>query len=200
MIKTVIFDIGNVLAGFDWEPYFRQAAGDEEIFERLVKATVMNPVWDEYDRGIWTEEEVLQGFIDSDPEIEAVIRKAVANMDEIINPKEYAVSWVQELKKKGYQVLVLSNYSKKAHRETKRALAFLKYTDGGILSYQDKMIKPQPEIYQLLLKRYHLNASECVFLDDRKENVEGAAKEGIHTILFESREQALRELKELGVE
>lgn len=76
---------------------------------------------------------------------------------------------------------------------------FLEYMDGGILSWQDKVIKPDPKIYELLLSRYGLVAEECVFLDDTERNLPQARALGIHTILFRDREQAISELKELGV-
>ena len=72
--------------------------------------------------------------------------------------------------------------------------------DGGILSYQEKIIKPMPEIYQLLIDRYSLVPEECVFMDDTPANLTGAEKFGIHTIHFQDREQAIEELRRLGVD
>ena len=69
----------------------------------------------------------------------------------------------------------------------------------GILSYEVKMIKPMPEIYRLLLERYALKPEECVFLDDSEENIEGARRAGIQTVLFKDRCQAGQELEKLGV-
>ena len=71
--------------------------------------------------------------------------------------------------------------------------------DGGILSYQDKVIKPMPEIYQLLIDRYDLKPEECVFMDDTPCNLEGAEKFGIHTIHFRTQAQAIEELRAMGV-
>ena len=102
-------------------------------------------------------------------------------------------------KKNGYQVLVLSNFSHKAVVECAHVLDFLPYTDGGILSYKDHVIKPQPEIYELLINRYQLVPEECVFMDDLEENIKGAANAGIHTILFKDEMQAKSKLREMGV-
>ena len=85
-------------------------------------------------------------------------------------------------------------------RENPDALEFLEYVDGGILSYRDGVIKPDPAIYRLLLDRYSLNPEECVFLDDIQKNLDAAKAFGIHTILFRSMEQAREELRALGVE
>ena len=72
-------------------------------------------------------------------------------------------------------------------------------TTGAIFSYQVKCIKPEAEIYQLLLDRYHLVPQECVFIDDRPENIEAAEKLGITGIQFQNQEQAKSRLLELGV-
>ena len=78
-------------------------------------------------------------------------------------------------------------------------MGFLELMDGGILSYKDKVTKPAPEIYELLLSRYGLNAEECVFLDDTEKNIIGARAVGIQGILFQDRIQAVAELQKLGV-
>ena len=118
----------------------------------------------------------------------------------MIKRYEYAIPWIRELKSKGYRVLYLSNFSEKAETDCAHALDFIPYMDGGILSYQEKIIKPMPEIYQLLIDRYSLVPEECVFMDDTPANLTGAEKFGIHTIHFQDREQAIEELRKLGVD
>ena len=198
-MKTIIFDIGNVLADFTWKTFFKSFGYGEEKVNRIARATVLSDDWKEYDLGILSDEEILHRFIENDPEIEDDIRKVIENIGGIVSRNDYAIPWITELKEKGYQILVLSNFSAKSHRECIHALDFLPLVDGGILSYQDQVIKPMPEIYQLLIDRYHLIPSECVFLDDLQENLDGAARFGIHTILFKNQKQAIEELKKLGV-
>ena len=200
MITTIIFDIGNVLADFTWEAHYRSFGYSEEILERLANATVKSPLWNEYDRGVMSDEELLQGFIENDPQIEPEIREALSDVSTIVSRNDYAIPWIHALQNKGYRCLYLSNFSGRAHRDCTRALDFLPHMDGGILSYQDKVIKPMPEIYQLLIDRYELVPQECVFLDDTPRNLEGAEKFGIHTILFKDQAQAIEELRKLGVE
>ena len=199
MIKTIIFDIGNVLVGFDWKGYIEKFGYTEEVNERICSATVLSPQWDEFDRGSMSDGEIIQKFVDNDPEIEMEIRKICENIKHMLTKKEYAIPWIKELKEKGYQVLYLSNFSKKAEKECAHVLDFLPYMDGGIMSYKYHLIKPQPEIYQVLLKEYNLVAEECVFLDDRQDNCEAAQKQGIHAIVFTTREDALQQLAKLGV-
>lgn len=199
MIKNIVFDIGNVLAGWNWREYYESFHYGSEVTERLARATVLNPLWGEFDRGEMDEEVLLGKFIENDPGLEKEIRKVRENIHDMLGRYDYAIPWLQELKDRGYKLYYLSNFSRKAHVECSHVLDFLPLMDGGILSYQEKLIKPDPAIYQLLLKRYGLKASECVFLDDTPQNVEEAVRQGMAGIVFQSREQAAEELRGLGV-
>lgn len=200
MITTIIFDIGNVLADFSWRDHFASFGYDDAMVDRIAAATVKDPRWNEYDRGMLTDEETLAGFIQNDPEIKEDIEKVLDNIKTMVSRNDYAIPWIKELKEKGYRCLYLSNFSHKAETECAHALDFLPYLDGGILSYKEKLIKPMPEIYQLLIDRYQLVPEECVFMDDMLANVVAARKMGIHSIQFLNKEQACEELKKLGVE
>lgn len=200
MITTIIFDIGNVLADFDWREHFAGFGYDDEMVERIARATVKNPLWNEVDRGVMEEEDIIRKFVETDPEIEQNIRNVLDDVGTMVVRNEYAIPWIQDLKSKGYRTLYLSNFSKKAESDCAKALDFIPYMDGGILSYQEKVIKPMPEIYQLLIDRYHLIPEECVFMDDTVANLTGAEKFGIHTIHFLSQAQAIEELRKLGVD
>lgn len=199
MIKTIIFDIGNVLADFTWQEFLEKKGCTGENLARIAKATVQNEKWNEYDKGMMTDEEILQNFIAGAPELEEEIIRYFSNLKGVVSRNDYAIPWIEELKSKGYQVLYLSNFSKRAEEDCADALDFLSHMDGGILSYKEKVIKPMPEIYQILIERYQLVPEECVFLDDLEQNLQGAAAFGIHTIRFVNQKQAIEELQKLGV-
>lgn len=200
MITTIIFDIGNVLADFTWREHYERFGFNEDMIERLANATVRSPLWNEYDKGVMTYEELFQGFVKNDPEIEPQLREAFSDVSTMVIHNDYAIPWIHALQEKGYRCLYLSNFSERAHKECAAALDFIPYMDGGILSYQEKIIKPMPEIYQLLIDRYGLTPEECVFLDDTQRNLDAAEEFGIHTIHFENQAQAIEELRKLGVE
>lgn len=200
MITTIIFDIGNVLTDFGWEEFYRSFHYSDEILERLANATVRSEVWHEFDRGNWSDEQIIDAFIQNDPGIEQEIREVFRDVHGIVTKRDYAIGWIQELKRKGCKVYVLSNFSQKCAAECADALDFLPYTDGGILSYRDKLIKPDPAIYQLLIERYHLIPEECVFIDDLARNTRAAKQCGMHAIVFTTKEAAEEELRKLGVE
>ena len=142
---------------------------EDEMIDRIAKASVASPLWNEVDRGEWDMEKLMAEFVKLDPEIESELHQAYDNITGMVTKREYAIPWIEELKSKGYGVYYLSNFSDKAYEECREALDFLPYTDGGILSYRDKVIKPDERIYKLLLSRFGLKAEECVFLDDTRD-------------------------------
>lgn len=199
MIKNIVFDIGNVLTDYAWNEHIHKFGFSEEVCGRVAAATVQSPQWNEFDRGVLTTEEVVELLVNNDRALEAEIRTMLADISSLVKKLDYAIPWIQSLKAKGYGVYYLSNFSEKGETDCREALDFLPFMDGGILSYQDKLIKPQPEIYNLLLERYGLKAEESVFLDDTLVNVEAARHCGMEAIHFQSYDQAVKGLAELGV-
>lgn len=199
MIRTVIFDIGNVLCNFAWAEFFFNRTGDPQMADRLAAATVNHVSWPEWDIGNMSYQELVDMMCENDPGIQDVIRDVFRDIDGLLTPRDYAIEWVERLQKAGYRVLYLSNMSRPALEQCPEAMRFIPYTDGGILSFRFHMVKPQPEIYRLLQERYHLVPEECVFLDDSEKNIESARNLGWHGIVFEDPVQAEAALSDLGV-
>lgn len=197
MIKTVIFDIGNVMVDFCFDKFIRKNKDPEQICERIRRATLESGFWGELDLGILSYEEVLQKFIDMDPELEPQIRAIFHDTAGIVLKRDYAIPLVKKLRQNGYQVLALSNFPEKVYLENREPLAFLEEMNGYILSYRDHVIKPDPKIYRLLQERYGFLPEECVFVDDLQENLDTAKEQGWHTVLFTGYEQMLAALQEL---
>ena len=199
MITTIIFDIGNVLVDFCWEEYLYSFHFAPDIREKVAKATVLSDAWNEFDRGGSREEALIEGFVRNAPEVEKEIRLFCRDIHDMLRKRESTIPWIKELKSKGRKVYYLSNFSEKAARECAHVLDFVPYTDGGILSYEEKIIKPNPEIYELLIKRYGLIPGECLFFDDKEENCRTARRLGMEAVCFTTRQKAIEELKRLGV-
>lgn len=199
MITTIIFDIGNVLAKFRWEDCLTDLKFNDITKEVVANATVLNPIWNEFDRGVLSDEEVIDFCIHCAPDYQKEIEMFFDSIDQLVTEFDYAVPLIRSLKSSAYKVYILSNYGKTAFSYAKRDFKFLDYVDGGVISYQVKKTKPEPEIYETLINNYKINPSNAVFLDDRLENIEAAKQFGIHTIHFSTLEKALLELKALGV-
>ncbi len=197
MIDTVVFDVGNVLTCFGWKDFIKSFGYSEDVTERIGKATIEGRYWNEYDRGVMTNDEIVNNFVSLDKGIENEIRTTMKCFTGILKPAEYAIPWIGELKNRGLRVLFLSNFSERAFNECQDALGFLDYVDGGIFSYRVGLIKPDPAIYRKLIETYALTPQNCVFIDDLKDNVAAASAIGFNTILFEEYNQARAELKQL---
>lgn len=200
MIRNIIFDVGNVLVEYSWERMLKALNITGEAYNAVAKATALSPMWNELDRSLLRDEEILQRFIGNAPEYEREIRLVWDNIPESIHCYPYSVSWVKKWKKKGYKTYILSNYSKRAFEMTRQELPFMEDMDGSIFSFEVKLVKPEPEIYQALFEKYQLKPEECVFMDDNEKNVIAARKAGMHAIWFRSKEQAELELGKIGVE
>lgn len=198
-MENIIFDVGKVLVKYEWEKYLDSFGFSKEKRDKIAKAVFQSKTWDERDRGSESEEYYIEQMIKDAPEYADDIREVMRRSGETIEMMDYAETWIRYLKDKGYHIYILSNYSAYMLEKTQSELAFLKYVDGAVFSCDVKQIKPEAAIYRTLLNRYHLDPEKSVFLDDRAENCEGARKEGIHAIQFESFKQAAAELEKLGV-
>lgn len=197
MIKNIVFDVGRVLVQWRPEAAMEKLGFSEDAIQALNHAFFETGYWNETDRGVMADEEILALFIEEAPEYEEEIRRFWDNMNLAIWQFPYAKSWIQECKDAGYGVYVLSNYGKYAFEKTKKELDFVPMMDGALFSYEVKLIKPDVEIFRTLCQRYDLVPEECVFLDDLTANVEAAKEAGMQGIVFTELEEAKRKLREM---
>lgn len=197
MIKSIIFDIGMVLADYNWPKYLETFSYDEKTYQAVANAVFLSPTWIECDRGVLSDRELLSAFISNAPDYEKEIREVYATVGGCIKQYDYAIPWIQDLKSKGLQIYALSNYGERMFAQTGKELNFLELMDGALISYQDHLIKPDPRIYQTILDRYHLIPEETVFFDDNADNVRAAANLGIIAFPFSSYSQAVEQLQSL---
>lgn len=191
--------MGNVLVDFCWDKAFRDKGIDGDMLERVANATVRDKDWDEFDLANISHEQIIQNFIDNDPEIEAEIRLATSSIGDMIKRKSYAEDLILAFKNAGYKTYILSNMSPQAFNEAGEDLKCAELADGMLFSCDCHIVKPDLSIYRLLLERFNLNAAECVFLDDKEENVRAGEKCGITGIIFDNLENVLIKLQDMGV-
>ena len=194
MINTVIFDIGNVLVDFDWEEFIhRMFPGRDELIAELDEAVWGGRRWDRLDAGD-DPEEVFAKIISYAPNREKELRKVFENVGDTLKKRPATHGWLKDLKARGYRLLYLSNYSRYVMAKNPEVLDFLPLLEGGVFSCDVKLIKPQREIYECLAKKFHLNPSECVFLDDIERNIQAARDFGFNAIQFVTFQQAKNDL------
>lgn len=196
-INTVIFDIGRVLVSFDWKSFLKQFHFNEKLEEEIGNAIFLDPLWNERDRGSIPDEENTLLYYKKYPHLKNEMAQVFAKTNEIVKEYDFSADWIRSLKNRGYRVLLLSNYAKTSFEYAFEHFNSLKLADGGVISYQVKSCKPEPEIYEALINRYEVTPETSVFLDDTLANLETARKFGFHTILVKDHESAKKALEEI---
>ena len=197
MIKNIIFDMGRVLLKFD--PYVSLDAycENEEDKELIYKELFQGKEWIMGDEGKITNGQRYELVKTRIPErLHQTLKLVVENWDLCMEPVEGALEFVQLVKEKGYRIFILSNACNRFFHYFPKHYD-LKSFDGVVVSSDVKMIKPNPEIYEYLLKTYDLKAEESLFLDDIKENIQAAKQRGIKAIIFRNNYDEIRDFLEI---
>ena len=202
MIKNIIFDVGNVLVDFRDLSYMEDLGFSEDVIQLFHEKVVQSSLWVELDRGELDPASVIAEMIKLVPGYEKEAALFFERLEEIVVSFPYARPWLQELRERGYQIYLLSNYPKNLFEEHEKdgRFTFIDVIHGKVVSAYEKIIKPDPAIYTCLLERYGLVAEESVFLDDRLENIEAARALGIQGIHFTSYEESRKALEALLLE
>lgn len=198
-IKNIVFDVGNVLIEFDWNSYLKSFGFSTETYSAIKRVTFPSVQWRERDRGVLTEEEYNQVFYSVAPQYKKELQKVLQKETQALRVYEYSKKWIQELQGKGYKTYLLSNISRNLCRGFYEQLDIIPQMDGVIFSCEVHALKPELEIYRILLDTYKLKPEECIFFDDLPENVEAANRLGIEGIVFKGYEAAIEQLKEYRI-
>lgn len=190
MVNNIVFDIGGVLVDYLPEKALRDIEIPEEMVNPLMNATVCNHLWPELDRGFIPEEVIVDCMMEENPELAPLIQFFFTRgLNGLVEAFPYSAEWLEDLKSRGYGVFLLTNYPKSLFElHWKNKFTFTRFVDGKIVSGEVKKMKPDPAIYQCLLDAYGLRAEECVFIDDRKENVLAAKYMGMNGLQFSNYE------------
>lgn len=200
MIKNIILDVGMVLVDFCWQDVMKELGLSGNTLEIVADATVRSQAWNEYDRSVKPDEEILSFFLAAAMDKQEQVRLFWEQVGRTIIQYPYAKAWIASMKKAGYRVYILSNYARRTYELTKdTGLDFLPLVDGAVFSFQTGYIKPEKEIYHVMLDQFGLEPEECVFIDDSVRNLAYPKEIGFGTINFRSFSQVQEELAALGV-
>lgn len=198
MIKNIVFDVGMVLVDFKWRQVMADVGCTPEEIETIGGVMVNSPFWNELDRGVMDEEDVIAQMTAKLPGLEEKAWAFWNNVHLTIEAFPYAKDWVKGLREDGYHTYLLTNYPRSLYQNTaEKYFTFLPYIDDVLVSSHEKMIKPDKEIYERLLEKFDLKAEETVFIDDRLDNVKGAQSVGITGIHFTSYEEVSTKLDKI---
>lgn len=197
-IKNIVFDFGGVLV--DWNPrylykeHFASEAAMEEFLENIC-----TDAWNiEQDRGrpLVEATRILQ---EQYPEYHDLIGLFYGEWETMMKDQIHeTVKILHEVRPK-FGLFGLTNWSDETIGFAYNRFDFFKEFDGIVVSGVEKLIKPDPAIFHLLLNRYQINAEESVFIDDNAANIKAAQEIGFQTVHFKNPEQLRAELIGLGV-
>lgn len=182
MIKNIILDVGGVF--FD---------DSKHNIERLLNKNCDKIYGTAYGKGF---KRSLLGEISVQEHINSLKNENDFNDIKYILKRENLIKsyplikenfeYIKNLKKRGYKLYLLTNITEDSYNYINDLININKIFDGGIYSYQEHLIKPDYDIYNLLINKFNLNKEETIFFDDKEKNVLAANKVGIKSFVFTS--------------
>ncbi len=198
MIKNLIFDFGKVLVDYSFEKFY-----DEQYFHSL-------PLAEEFMRKVFTREWGLRVDREAEP-LEQIVAELQALFPAYAEPiamyqtrhTEFVLGEVPgmralltRLKQEGFRLYGLTNWCHAIHETMAQYPEIFALLDGMVISSEEHLVKPEAAIYERLLEKFDLDRRECLFTDDKQENIDGSLRVGMDAILFVDAEQYERELRQ----
>ena len=197
-VDAVVFDLGGVL--IDWNPrhLYRKLFEDEAKMERFL-SEVCSPVWNvTLDAGMSFDEGIAE-LLRRHPDEAHLIRAWKERWEEMLGGAiEGAVALLDELHAAGMPLYALTNWSAETFPIGRRHFPFLERFRDIVVSGQEKIVKPDPRIFELLVRRTGVAPERTVFIDDGERNVAAAARLGFRAVRFTDPESLRASLTALG--
>jgi len=201
-IDTVIFDLGSVLISWDPYPVLLKAYNNDKEKTRWFLENICHMEWNNtLDAGI-SFEQAKQKRIAEYPEHAEYISIYLDRWEDmLLGPIEGTLQTLHKLKESGkYRLYAITNWSAEKFPVARKKYSFLDWFDDIVVSGEIGIVKPDEKIYRYAIERFKLNnPQQAVFIDDRAENIEAAAKFGIQGIHFKNPQQMEKDLKKLGI-
>lgn len=184
MIRNVIFDFGKVLVGYDYVSLLRDICPSAEAADDFLHRLTT---------GGWTEridlenEPIAQTVADMQqamPQHAETVRRFWTRYTEFVTGEVKGMrALLVRLRAEGYRLFGLSNWCSKVN-DTMRQYPIFQLLDGRVLSSEEHLAKPDLAIYRRTCRKLGIEAAECVFVDDREENVAAARACGMQAVRF----------------
>ena len=184
-MKNVVFDLGRVV--FAQDP--AKSTAEFKQFFSYVSLTPMPQFWVDYDMGVLSIDQVaaeLAAYRGVETSFAREMIQIAIGKQETIAP---TAALIADLKQAGYRLYVLSNMSREFIDFLREQEVYANF-DGDVVSCEVGVVKPMPEIYDLLLERFSLEPAETIFIDDRRENIDAAEAKGISAFHFDRNDYA----------
>lgn len=174
MVRNIIFDLGNVLISFAPSEYLKKKNYPENIRNTILTDIFRSEEWKMLDNGNITLPEAIDKLTLKSTLKREEIALVFNLRTDIMFPLDDNVRLLPALKKRGFSLYYISNFPLDIFEQIKNDYFFFRYFNGGIISAEVKMSKPDVRIFRFFLEKYSLNPEECFFIDDIEENVRAA--------------------------
>lgn len=196
---VIVFDLGGVL--IDWDPrHLYRKLFDQDATMEWFLDEVCHGAWNlEQDRGRSFADAIEEAVL-RHPDQRALIEAYHLRWEEMLaGAIEDTVTILEELQSNGYELHALTNFSAETFPLARGRFGFLEHFETILVSGEERLIKPDPRIFALLLERICHPAQACIFIDDNRNNVAAAATLGFDAILFEDPHDLRGELAQRGL-
>lgn len=183
-ITTIVFDMGGVLMTFDGLRFARAFTDSEDDAALLNRALFARTEWSLLDAGVISHETLARIAAAALPErLLPNLQECIAHWPELSEPIMPTNDLAARLSKAGYRLYLLSNASTRIDEQLNHCPAY-PLIAGRVVSAEERLMKPDPSIYQLLCNRYSLDPATCLFVDDNRNNCQGAEVAGMQSFHF----------------
>jgi 2-haloacid dehalogenase len=198
-IEAVVFDIGGVL--LDWNPryVYRELFDDPESMERFLSEVCTLEWHAAHDLGTPFAQSAAALAERHPAQAELIWAWGERSEDMISGPIDGTVEILRELLAAGVPCYALTNMEAETYPLRRERFAFMRWFAGTVVSSQEGVAKPDPEIFRRLLDRFALTAATTLFVDDSERNIVAARELGMPAIRFESPDQLRSSLKQAGL-
>jgi len=196
MIKNIVFDLGNVLISFRPAEFLDKKNYSENFKTRILSDIFGSREWLLLDSGEITTQEAIDSIAKSSSLKREEIIHIFNLRTELMYPIDQNIRILPDLKKRGFRLFYLSNFPMDIFDEVKSGYYFFRYFEGGLISAEAKVSKPDNRIYKLLLEKYSLIPGESLFIDDIEVNVKAAENNGLHGIVTYGSQEIAEKIEE----
>ena len=196
-MMDVVFDIGNVL--FEWNPQeiVKSLFTSETEQQEALQHIIYHLDWHMLDKGVLTLEDAKSRANERCSLGIYKVIKLFAETPRHLFPIQEMFNVVEDLSRRGYRLYVLSNMHRHGFDYLSTAYDIWQHFTGIVISSHIKASKPEPEIYEHLIRTYDLTPGNTVFLDDNQPNIDAAISFGLNAILVQDPSQGKDELYQM---
>lgn len=200
MYKNIVFDLGGVVVDYEPREFLVDHFMNEKLEQSLYDITFGSAEWLKLDAGAITRAEAEEIMRKKGTAIghKFEIDMLLTDWMDMLKTKEDTITLMRKLKKNGYRLYYLSNIAEDTLERLSRRNFWVLF-DGGIASCDVRMLKPDHRMFERLLRKFSLQPSETVFIDDSPANIVAVSDMGMAGIRYKGTRELVRALASYGI-